>query len=270
MKAVVLARGVGRRMQAAGADAGLTPAQRAAAAAGLKSMMPVGGGRGRPFLDHVLGALADAGCLDVCLVVGPEHEAIREYYEHEGRPARIRLAFAIQPEATGTAHAVLAAEAFAGDDPFLVLNADNVYPADVLRALVDLDGPGLPVFERRSLIDESGFPADRVAAFALLEVEGGRLRRIVEKPSPALFDAAGPHALVSMNVWRFDRRIFGACRDVPRSVRGEYELPEAVGLALTRGIEFRAVPAGGAVLDLSRRADVAEVSRRLAAAEPRP
>jgi len=75
---------------------------------------------------------------------------------------------------------------------------------------------------------------------------------------------------VSMNCWRFDTRIFAACRDVPRSPRGEYELPEAVGLAMRRGLRLRAVPARGPVLDLSRRADAGEVERRLAGAVPRP
>jgi glucose-1-phosphate thymidylyltransferase len=73
-----------------------------------------------------------------------------------------------------------------------------------------------------------------------------------------------------MNCWRFDARIFDACRDVPRSARGEHELPEAVGLAVRRGVRFRAVPAAGPVLDLSRRADAADVERRLAGVEPRP
>jgi glucose-1-phosphate thymidylyltransferase len=98
----------------------------------------------------------------------------------------------------------------------------------------------------------------------------GYLTRIVEKPGREYFDAAGPHALVSMNVWRFDRRIFDACRDVPLSARGEYELPEAVGLAVQRGVKFKTFRAAGAVLDLSRRSDVALVSARLAGVEPRP
>jgi glucose-1-phosphate thymidylyltransferase len=268
-KAVLLARGLGRRMQAAD-DAPLTPSQQTAAAAGLKGMMPIGDAGTRPFLDHVLSTLADAGCRDVCLVVAPDHAAIRRYYEGDGRPSRINLSYAIQPLADGTARAVLAAEGFVGRDPFLALNADNVYPADVLRALANLDGPGLPAFERQSLIDESGFPADRVAAFALLDVDSGRLRRIIEKPGPDLLEQYGPRALVSMNAWRFDHRILDACRDVPLSARGEYELPEAVALALTRGIAFRAIPARGAVLDLSRRTDVADVTRRLAGREPRP
>jgi UDP-N-acetylglucosamine diphosphorylase / glucose-1-phosphate thymidylyltransferase / UDP-N-acetylgalactosamine diphosphorylase / glucosamine-1-phosphate N-acetyltransferase / galactosamine-1-phosphate N-acetyltransferase len=73
-----------------------------------------------------------------------------------------------------------------------------------------------------------------------------------------------------MNCWHFDSRIFGACRDVPRSVRGEFELPEAVGLAIRRGVRFKALRASGAVLDLSRRADAAEVERRLAGLVPAP
>jgi glucose-1-phosphate thymidylyltransferase len=183
----------------------------------------------------------------------------------------VRLSYAVQAEADGTARAVLAGEAFAGADPFLVLNSDNLYPPDVLAALVGLGEPGLPAFERDALVRESGFPAERVAGFALLEVDdAGYLRGIVEKPGPERIAEAGDRALVSMNLWRFDERIFAACRDVPRSSRGEFELPEAVGLAVSRGVRFRVIRAGGAVLDLSRRSDIAMVSARLAGKEPHP
>jgi len=270
MKALLLARGLGRRMQAAADPAALTTTQRAAAAAGAKGMMPIGTSA-RPFLDHVLCALADAGCRDVCLVVAPDHQAIANSSAGAGRPARVRLSFAVQPIADGTAHAVLAGRAFAGDGPFLVLNADNLYPAGVLQALVALDGPGLPAFDREQLVHDSGFPADRVAGFALLDVDPqGYLRGIVEKPSPPRLAAAGAHALVSMNVWRFDARIFDACAGVPISARGEYELPEAVGLAVTAGVPFRVIRARGAVLDLSRQDDIPLVSARLAGLDPRP
>jgi glucose-1-phosphate thymidylyltransferase len=76
--------------------------------------------------------------------------------------------------------------------------------------------------------------------------------------------------LISMNCWRFDSRIFAACRDVPRSARGEFELPEAVGLAASRGVKFKTLRAAGPVLDLSRRADAADVAQRLAGIVPRP
>ena len=38
-------------------------------------MIPIG----RPFMDFLISALADAGFSDVCLVIGPEHRAVREY-----------------------------------------------------------------------------------------------------------------------------------------------------------------------------------------------
>ena len=279
MKAVLLARGLGRRMTQEAGGAALTATQAAAAATGSKGMMPIGNpstalganGRARPFLDYVLSALADAGCTDVCMVVAPDHEAIRAYYDGPGRPHRVTVRYAVQEIADGTARAVLAAQAFAGRDPFLVLNSDNLYPAPVLRSLVDLDEPGLPGYRRDALVRDSGFPPERVNAFAAIEVdERSYLRRIIEKPGADYYEASGPDALISMNVWRFDERIFAACRDVALSARGEYELPEAVGLAATRGVKCRVVPASGAVLDLSRPSDVALVSERLAGQEPRP
>ncbi len=270
MKAVLLARGLGRRMQAGGEPGALTAAQHAAAAAGAKGMMPLGA-EGRPFLDHILSALADAGCREACLVVAPDHDAVRAYYSGPGRPSRLRLSYAVQMVADGTARAVLASRDFAGSDPFLVLNADNLYPAAVLQALVALDGPGLPAFERTALVRDSGFPADRVAGFALLDVDAsGHLRGIIEKPSPQQLAAAGRHAAVSMNVWRFDHRIFPACATTGLSPRGEYELPDAVSQALASGTPFRVLPAQGPVLDLSRQADIPLVAARLAGREPRP
>ena len=58
--------------------------------------------------------------------------------------------------------------------PFLVLNADNYYPVDVLRALVSLDGPGLPAFRRSTLIAESNIDPDRIRSYAMLTIDGRR------------------------------------------------------------------------------------------------
>lgn len=279
MKAVLLARGLGSRMKQDAAAPPLTPAQAAAAAAGSKGMMPIGnpsaaldtGSRPRPFLDYVLSAAADAGCRDVCLVVAPDHGAIRDYYEGPGRPQRVRITYAVQETANGTARALQTAQDFAGREPFLVLNSDNLYPAPVLRSLVALGQPGLPGYRREALVRDSGFPPERVNGFAAIEVDKQwHLTRIIEKPRDGYYQAAGPDALISMNVWRFDERIFDACRDVALSPRGEFELPEAVGVAIARGVRFRVVPASGPALDLSRRADVARVSARLAGEEARP
>jgi glucose-1-phosphate thymidylyltransferase len=248
-------------MRADDASVELTPEQRRAADAGLKALLPIGG---RPFLDYILVTLASAGVRSAGVVVAPGDDPIRARYTGAGSP--LPLEFIVQPMARGTADAVLAAERWTGAQPFLVMNGDNLYPVAALRALVQLDEPGLPVFERTELIASSNIPAERVQSFALLDVDaGGRLTRIVEKPSDADMPPPGAPMLVSMNCWRFDARIFEACRDVAPSPRGEVELPNAVMLAIDRGVSFRAVPARGPVLDLSRRADAAEVERRIRA-----
>jgi glucose-1-phosphate thymidylyltransferase len=240
--------------------AALDAAQTAAADAGLKAMIPVGErGAARPFLDYVLHRLADAGVRDVGLVIGPEHEQIRHYYRSlEMR--RLAIDFVVQEKPLGTANAVAAAERWVGDAPCLVLNADNLYPADVLARLRRMRGPALPAFDAASL----DLPLDRLGTFALLERDQvGCLSSIVEKPGEEAVRAAGPHASLSMNVWRFDRRIFAYCRTVPRSARGEQELPQAVGLAVKDRICFEVFDARGPVLDLSRRTDVARVAQAL-------
>jgi glucose-1-phosphate thymidylyltransferase len=269
MTGVVLARGAGRRMRTPDESADLTPAQAAAASAGRKAMMPIGAGAAaRPFLDFVLAALADAGCDRICVVIAPDNREVRGRYSNQVRPTRFAVTFAEQPTASGTAHAVLAAESAVDGSPFLVVNADNLYPVAALRELVALDGPGLLAFSRDDLVASSNIPAERIAAFALIEVdETGSLGGIVEKPDTAMVASREAQARVSMNAWRFDRRIFDACRDVAMSTRGEYELPEAVALALTRGMRFEVVFARGPVLDLSRSLDVAAVSARLADVE---
>jgi dTDP-glucose pyrophosphorylase len=267
-RAVVLARGLGTRMRSADPGAALTESQQRAADAGLKAMMPIGG---RPFLDYVLSSIADAGFRRTAIVVAPDHEPLRRHYEQDSPPQRLAIDFVVQSAPRGTADAVLATESWAGDEPFVVMNGDNLYPADVLTALAALGEPGLPGFEREALVASSNIEAARIRAFALIETDpSGYLTRIVEKPGPDDVARAGERACVSMNCWRFDARIFDACRAVPRSTRGEFELPEAVSLAVGRGARFRVLPAAGGVLDLSQRADAAEVTERLAGIVPRP
>lgn len=263
---MILAAGRGTRMLRADPAARLDPAQAAAADAGLKAMIPFG----RPFIDYVISALADAGIGEVCVIVGPGRSAIREHYAASA-PGRVRLAFAVQPEPAGTANALVAAEEFSGGADFLALNSDNYYPVSAYRMLVALGEPGLPVFEREALVARSNFPRERVARYATLAVgRDGYLERIVEKADEAAVSAEGGEILQSMNLWRFDASIFEACRSVPRSARGEFELPQAVGHGIaTLGMRLRAVRCEEAVLDLSTRGDIAAVAERLRAIEVR-
>jgi dTDP-glucose pyrophosphorylase len=260
-KAVILARGLGTRMRKADNDVALSAGQSAAAESGVKALVPIK----RPFLDYVLHTLADAGYREVCLVIGPEHDLVRRYYQEEAKPKRIQISFAIQEKPLGTANAVLAAENFADGQSFLMLNSDNFYPQSACEALRRLTGAGVAVFERNALIRNGNIPADRVLKFAAAEIgRDGNLKRIVEKPDAATLAALGEPLYVSMNLWLFTSAIFGAARSIKLSARGEYEITDAVQYAIDRLHEpFRVITSEAPVLDMSCRADIPSVTERL-------
>ncbi len=266
-RAIILAAGTGSRLRRADTEAALSDAQRRIADRGVKALVPIG----RPFLDFVLHELAETGFREICMVVGPEHHALRERYQAGTR--RLHIDFAVQAKPRGTADAVRAAYDWAGTKPFAVLNSDNLYPAAAIRRLRALAGPGLVAFTRSGLLQPEGnLDAKRLAAFAILETDQrGRLKRIVEKPDAATYQSLPEPVLVSMGLWRFDTRIFAACAAVAPSSRGELELPSAVQGAIDRGdfaVETTTVEA--AVLDLSARRDIATLTQRLAGREIDP
>jgi dTDP-glucose pyrophosphorylase len=261
-KAVILARGLGTRMRRLGpGTTSIDPLQAGIADTGLKAMIPVG----RPFLDYVLSGLADAGYSEACLVIGPEHGIIREYYGQQCIPERIRITFTIQERPLGTADALLAAERFVAGDHFLMLNSDNYYPTAACRALRLLGQPGLAAFERECLAREANIDIDRIRQFAVvISQPDGTLERIIEKPDEAVLQALAPEVYVSMNCWAFGPAIFRACAAILPSPRGELELTDAVQFAIEGlGERFRILRFSAGVLDLSARSDIATVAGKL-------
>lgn len=247
------------RKEAEGVD--LDTSQSAAASAGVKAMISMGGER--PFLDYVISALADSGFTDICLVIGPEHAMIRDYYNDVAKE-RVSISFTVQEEPLGTANAVLSAEEFAGDDRILILNSDNYYPAEALRLLADVEGSALVGFERTAMLERSNIAPERIAAFALATADAdGNLDELVEKPDPQTIERLGHDAVLSMNCWLCSPAIFAAARAIPMSARGEYEITDAVRAAIDAGDAYKVVRAAVGVLDMSDRGDIASVMEAL-------
>ncbi len=247
-------------MRAASRQATLDETQQNAADTGVKAMIPVG----RPFLDYSLSALADAGIEDVCLVTGPEHNAVVDYYTGPGTPSRVRITFAMQQEPLGTADAVLAAEKYVNGGAFLVLNSDNYYPASALSALCAATPPAIAAFASDALVMLGNVTSDRLQRFGALEFTSDDfLSRIAGDPDRARSSGGGT-IYCSLNCWSFTPVVFDACRKVTKSARGEYELTQAVQLAIdTMGYSIRVVKLHEGVLDLSTRDDIPAVTDRL-------
>lgn len=169
-----------------------------------KPLLPVAN---RPILAHQLDALSGIAS-EVVVVVGYMAETIRERFgtAYEETPLR----YVEQTEQRGTGHAVVQCAAEI-DEPFLVLNGDDLFdPAD-LRALAETDQGGLA-----KQIDDP-------RQFGVYEVDDkNRAVRIVEKP-PDL-----EPRLANIGAYKFTQEVFTVLQDVKPSPRGEIELTAAI------------------------------------------
>lgn len=272
-RAVILARGLGTRMRrGAGDDA---PQSRCAEVAtlagkGLKGLIPV---CGRPFLDYVIDSVLRAGVRRLCMVVAPQSDELRDYASRTAGLAGVEIVCAVQDEPRGTADAVLAAEEVVGDEPFLVVNSDNLYPGAALAGLAAQDGPECwtVAFDSAALGRDGDIAPERVRAFAVIVAsDEGRLVDIVEKPPRPEDYVRDGKLWVGMNLYRFTPSIFQACRAIePDPARGELELTSAVSLLAGHGAgSVRVKQCEETVLDLTSRADIAVLERLLAGRTP--
>ncbi|MBN1324040.1 MAG: NTP transferase domain-containing protein [Methanotrichaceae archaeon] len=211
MKAVILAAGEGRRCRP------LTQTR-------SKVMLPVGN---RPFLEHVIRALAVNGIEDLLVVVGYQKERIMNHFE-DGLRYGVRMEYFHQHETLGTAHALKTVRSKI-DDEFLVLNGDNLVDGRAIHDLLSADGDNVIL---AALGTHSG-------DYGVLSVEGDCVTRIVEKPGKP---CAG---ILNTGAYRFSPNIFDELDKTPISDRGSYELTQTVGRLIDSGKDVRAKVTSG-------------------------
>ena len=100
---------------------------------------------------------------------------------------------------------------------------------------------------------------------ATVEIDArGCMTKIHEKPSDEILKKLGEPIYCSMNCWRFTSKLFDACRAIPLSPRGEYEITDAAQYCIDVLKEpFVAQKHRLPVLDLSSRGDISSVAERL-------
>jgi bifunctional UDP-N-acetylglucosamine pyrophosphorylase / glucosamine-1-phosphate N-acetyltransferase len=194
-----------------------------------KVMHPLGG---KPMIRHVTDLVADLAVERACVVVGPDMEAVAE----AARPLRT----AIQNEALGTAHAVLAAshemEGFAGDIFILFADTPLVRP-ETLQAMVKArtgaSAPGLVVLGMQ--------PRDPNAYGRLIQATDGSLERIVEFKDATETERAVP--LCNSGVMLVNgTRLFGWLRRIGNdNAKHEFYLTDLVALARADGVNCAVV-----------------------------
>lgn len=201
MKAVLLAAGRGKRLQPLTDDR-------------PKPLIEVGG---RPILEWILMGMKQAGIREIAVITGHLGERLKAYFG-SGKSLDMQLAFYPQEIQDGTARAVLPAESFLDDAPFLLGYGDIIVPPDTYTKMIAMHRihPQDSVLAAREVDDPSSCGA--------LAVRNGKLVDIVEKPAPG----KAPGNLINAGIMILQPEILDHIRKVPPSPRGEYELTDAL------------------------------------------
>ena len=204
LKAVILAAGEGRRCRP------LTQTR-------SKVMLPVGN---RPFMEHVINALAENGIQDLYIVVGYQKERVMDHFE-DGVDFGVNITYLEQNELLGTAHALGKAEDCI-DEPFLVVNGDNLIDSRAVSELISARGDNVILAALRRHSGDYG----------VLMVEQERVKAIVEKPGRPC------SGILNTGAYKFSPEIFQDIHNTPLSERGSYELTETISQMIAEGKEI--------------------------------
>ena len=182
---------------------------------------------GRPFLEHTLIALREAGVEEVIILVGFREDRIRERFG-DGRGLGLRISYLEQRERLGTGHAVGVASGALQED-FICVNGDVVVFAETVRELTTLHRT-----RRASIMTLVEVRDPREYGVVVLRGDGS-VGGILEKPEKP------PGNLVNAGIYLFTPEIFGAIARTPPSPRGEYEITDALRSLASEGRVFALV-----------------------------
>src|ERR671916_2635946 len=189
-----------------------------------KQLVPVAN---KPVLFYGIEAMAAAGIREVGIIIAPETGGEIREAAGDGSQFGVRITYVEQDAPLGLAHAVLTAEPFLGDDPFVMYLGDNLLQGGI----VDL----VQSFKSRSpdaLILLTPVPDPQ--HFGVAQLDGDRVVALQEKPPQPKTN------LALVGVYMFTPQIHDAARAIQPSARGELEITDAIQYLVDGG--FRIEP----------------------------
>jgi glucose-1-phosphate thymidylyltransferase len=210
-----------------------------------KQLVPVAN---KPVLFYGIEAMAAAGIGEVGIIIAPETGEEIKAVTGDGSAFGVKITYILQDEPAGLAHAVLTAEPFLGDSPFVMYLGDNLLQGG-MTDLVD----AFKANEPDALILLTPVPDPQ--NYGVAELNDGRVTRLVEKPPEPKTD------LALCGVYMFTAGIHEAARAIKPSGRGELEITDAIQHLVDTGRRVEPHVVQGWWKDTGRLDDMLEANR---------
>ena len=179
---------------------------------------------GKPILQFCLEAVKNAGIIEAIIVTHYMGDAIRDYFG-VGEKLGLKISYIEQKAVLGTGNAAAEAEQYVDDD-FVLIYGDLLFSEDAVKNV-------LQKFKHGETAAVMGVvPVDKPENYGIIEYdEQKHVKRIVEKP------AAGkaPSNLANAGIYVFSKQVFDIIKQTKVSIRGEWELTDAVTLLAKEG-----------------------------------
>jgi glucose-1-phosphate thymidylyltransferase len=179
---------------------------------------------GKPIIAHILDDIVPLEPSRFILIVGYKGELIREFVKkyYPGLP----VDFVFQEERRGIGHAVDLTRAVAGgDEPLLIVLGDTIIKTNL----------GAVVAKKTHVLGVKEVEDPR--RFGVVEVDGDRITRLVEKPA----EPRSNLALVGLYYLQHGRPLFEAIRhNIEHNVttNNEYQITDALQRMIEQGARF--------------------------------
>ncbi|HEX4034552.1 MAG TPA: glucose-1-phosphate thymidylyltransferase [Solirubrobacteraceae bacterium] len=210
-----------------------------------KQLIPVAN---KPVLFYGIEAIAAAGIEEVGIIIAPETGDEVRAAVGDGSRFGVQVTYIVQDRPGGLAHAVLTAEPFLGDEPFVMYLGDNLLQGGIVELAER--------FRERSpdaLILLTAVPDPE--NYGVAELDGERVVALVEKPQERRSD------LALVGVYMFTAKIHDAARAIHPSHRGELEITDAIQHLVDAGLDVEPHIVRGWWKDTGQLADMLEANR---------